>query len=70
MKLLDLSKDQISELLKNPEMDIKELLFELEHGFEQEKKYCPTCHDLVIPKILFKKFIQYHCRTCDKSYNL
>lgn len=70
LKLLGLTKDQISELFKNPEMDIKELLFELKHGYKQEKKYCPVCQDLVIPKTLFKKFIQYYCPRCDKKYNL
>ena len=70
LRILGLTKAEIFEFLRNPEMEIKEILFELEHGSDQEKKYCPHCNDLLIPKLMTKRFIHYLCQTCNKQYKL
>jgi len=70
LRILGLTKDEIFEFLKSPEMEIKEILFELEHGSKQEKKYCPNCTDLLIPTTMTKHFLYYYCQTCDKEYKL
>ncbi len=70
LRILGLTKDEILEFLKNPEKEIKEILFELEHGSRQEKKYCPQCTDLLTPTIITKNFLYYYCSTCKKEYKL
>ncbi|MHA2337731.1 MAG: hypothetical protein ACXACX_10525 [Candidatus Hodarchaeales archaeon] len=68
LKKLGFTKDQILESLRNPETEIKELLFELNHGQDQVKKYCENCNELLFPSDIKKGFRYYKCPVCDEEY--
>lgn len=74
MKYIGMNKDEILEFIRNPEDDIKEILFDLNYGSETEKKYCPECNELMFP-IKVKRIpkdstfkVTYKCRICGKEF--
>ena len=68
MRQSGMNKDEILESMKNPENDVKEILFEVSFGSKTEKKYCPECKELMFPSNVKKNKIVYACRICKKEY--
>ena len=60
MRKSGMNKDEILESMKNPENDVKEILFEVNFGEKTEKKYCPECNGRLIGR-------KYSCPECGKD---
>jgi hypothetical protein len=56
LKYNGMNKGEILEFLRNPDEEIKELLFELDHGPKTKKFYCPECKELMFPKSVVKEY--------------
>lgn len=68
MRRSGMIKDEILKTMKNPEDDIKEIIFEFNFGPQTEKKYCPKCKELMFPIKIKKNKIIYSCQICKKEY--
>jgi uncharacterized protein with PIN domain len=74
LKNTGMGKEEILDYLKNPDEEVKELLFELDHGHKTKKSYCSECKELMFPVDVQrnpkKQYIKinYSCRICGTQY--
>ncbi|MFW9825632.1 MAG: hypothetical protein ACFFE4_22000 [Candidatus Thorarchaeota archaeon] len=68
LMIMGMTRDEITEFLRNPGKEIKEMMFELDYGPTHEKKYCPKCEGLLYPTKITKNFLHYYCSGCRQDF--